>query len=352
MEEFFGPDPNSTPVEDTPQTEDDLFNEISKESGLEEDKPASSNSEPTVSPVTDPVNNTPTKETDDSFTNKFLARIGIQDKNNIPFQDKSGAMYTRSWDSLTEDEQLDILSSANTDPETDLDDEEINLINQIRQSGMNPSDFINSIQKQAQDQYINENRHYDIEDWSDDEIYAIDLMQKLGEQLTEEQIEAAIEREKQDPELYAKKIENIKQEFIEKQNAAEYKMQEAVKAQQEEAFNNLSNQIIDVIKNFNTVAGRDIELDYQDQNTLASYILARDEDGNTQYALDMRTPQAIVHNAFWALYGPQFLQEAEAESARAFKRGYEQAQRDLNSQAAVEIRSITKNKPTNKYFNT
>ena len=67
-------------------------------------------------------------------------------------------------------------------------------------------------------------------------------------------------------------------------------MQEAVKAQQEEAFNNLSNQIIDVIKNFNTVAGRDIELDYQDQNTLASYILARDEDGNTQYALDMRTP--------------------------------------------------------------
>lgn len=348
IEEIFGPDPQETSSNEIVQTEDELFNEISDHANdsTENDNSSSDN---TVN-SDDSENNTDDSD-DDSFTDKFLARIGIQNKNAIPWQDKSGAMYTRSWDSLTENEQLDILSSANTDPETDLDDKEIELINTIRNSGLDPEAYMKKFAQNVQDNYANQNKYYEIDDWSDDEIYAIDLMQRLGDQVTDEEIKEAIEKEKENMDFYQKKVNSIRQEYHNKQDQIAYDNQQKFLQIQEDNFRQLSDAVINEIQQLNTVAGMPIELDYEDQNTLASYILSRDQNGVTQYASDMKTPQAIVHNAFWALYGPQFLQEAEAESARAFRRGYEQAQRDLNSQAAVEIRSTNKPKP-NRYFNT
>lgn len=349
IEDIFGPNPlEVSSSEDNIQTEDDLFSEIEGHaSGESNNSNQDSNFNSTKSDIND---STGSDQESDDFTDKFLARIGIPDKNAIPWQDKSGAMFTRSWDSLSEEEQLNVLSSANTDPETDLDDDEIQLINTIRNSGMNPTAYMQKYAQDIKDQVANENKYYEIDDWTDDEVFAIDLMQRLGDQVSQEEVEQALLRAKEDENLFAKQVNSIRQEFKNKQEEKEFAQQEKFNQIKEENFQNLSNAIINEIQQLNTVAGREIELDYQDQNNLASYILQRDQNGYTQYAIDMQSPQAIVHNAFWALYGPQFLQEAEAESARAFRRGYEQAQRDLNSQAAVEIRSTNKRK--SNYFNT
>lgn len=344
MEELFGPDPNSISNDAPKETEDELFSQITAAAGNEDSTPESTPSTEPSTPTTPEVSD------DDSFTDKFLARIGISDKNAIPWKDSSGAMFTRSWDSLTENEQLDILSSANTDPETDLDDSEIRLINQIRESGLDADSFMKAYAQQIQDNYANQNKHFDIDDWTDDEVYAIDLMNKLGENVTEEELTQAIQRAKENEAFYTKEVAAIRENFRQKQQEAEYRQNEQVQQEQEAKFQALANSIVNEIKQFNTVAGRAIELDYQDQNNLANYLLARDNQGNTKYSIDMQSPQAMVQNAFWALYGPQFLQEAEAESARAFKRGYEQAKKDLSQQAAVEIRSTKQTKPN--FFNS
>jgi hypothetical protein len=48
--------------------------------------------------------------------------------NKIKFEDESGAVVEKSWDSLSNNEKLMILSHQE-DPDTSLDDAEIELIN-------------------------------------------------------------------------------------------------------------------------------------------------------------------------------------------------------------------------------
>ena len=67
---------------------------------------------------------------DDDFnlTDELLATQGIYDKNKIKFEDESGAVIEKSWDSLSNNERLMILSHQE-DPDTSLDNDEISLIN-------------------------------------------------------------------------------------------------------------------------------------------------------------------------------------------------------------------------------
>jgi hypothetical protein len=65
---------------------------------------------------------------DFDLTKELLTLQGISDMNKIKFEDESGAMVEKSWDSLSNNEKLMILSHQE-DPDTSLDNAEIELIN-------------------------------------------------------------------------------------------------------------------------------------------------------------------------------------------------------------------------------
>ena len=68
-------------------------------------------------------------ESDDfDLTRELLTLQGISDMNKIKFEDESGAVVEKSWNSLSNNEKLMILSHQE-DPDTSLDDAEIELIN-------------------------------------------------------------------------------------------------------------------------------------------------------------------------------------------------------------------------------
>ena len=62
------------------------------------------------------------------LTRELLNLQGISDMNKIKFEDESGAVVEKSWDSLSNNEKLMILSHQE-DPDTSLDEAEIELIN-------------------------------------------------------------------------------------------------------------------------------------------------------------------------------------------------------------------------------
>lgn len=68
----------------------------------------------------------PTDEFD--LAKELLTLQGISDMNKIKFEDESGAVIEKSWDSLSNNEKLMILSHQE-DPDTSLDAAEIELIN-------------------------------------------------------------------------------------------------------------------------------------------------------------------------------------------------------------------------------
>jgi hypothetical protein len=65
---------------------------------------------------------------DFNLTEELLKLQGITDINKIKFEDESGAIVEKAWESLSNNEKLMILSHQE-DPDTSLDDAEIELIN-------------------------------------------------------------------------------------------------------------------------------------------------------------------------------------------------------------------------------
>lgn len=80
---------------DTPEYEDDYSSEHNSESGSESDSGSN-----------------------EGFIDALLSLQGIYDKNKIKFEDESGAIVNKSWDSLSNNEKLMILSNQE-DPDTD-----------------------------------------------------------------------------------------------------------------------------------------------------------------------------------------------------------------------------------------
>ena len=73
-----------------------------------------------------PENDVPQDDFD--LTKELLIRQGISDINKIKFEDESGAVIEKAWDALSNNEKLMVLSHQE-DPDTSLDNAEIELIN-------------------------------------------------------------------------------------------------------------------------------------------------------------------------------------------------------------------------------
>ena len=94
--------------------------------------------------------NTPTQEDqpdfeqekqEDDLTSEVLRLKGISDPDKIKFEDESGAIVERSWDTLSRQEQINILAGEEPTDDTQLSDDEIDLLNAIRSSGMEQMNF-------------------------------------------------------------------------------------------------------------------------------------------------------------------------------------------------------------------
>lgn len=113
-------------------------------------------------------------EEDDDFVSDFLKTRGIDDISKIKFEDDEGNIEEKSWDSLTNEEKINILNTpldTRQDNSNNLTDEEIQLLNQIRQSNLTPSKYI----EQIQGQQVIQEPQYKIDDLSDDELFLLDL---------------------------------------------------------------------------------------------------------------------------------------------------------------------------------
>jgi len=84
----------------------------------------------------------------------LLRKQGISDPTKIKFEGDDGIIKERDWDELSYDEQLNILIGDNqSNPETDLDDDEIDMINAIRSSKLSPAEYMQTVRDQAINDY-------------------------------------------------------------------------------------------------------------------------------------------------------------------------------------------------------
>ena len=273
--------------------------------------------------------NPPSKEDqEDDLTTEVLKLRGISNPDKIKFEDESGAITERSWDSLTKEEQINILADQREDQGTnnDLAEDEIELINAIRNSGMSVQDYIQTITPQInQPQDTNQ-----FDAMSDEDLYAFDILNKVGnDNITDEELDAALEAAKANETLFKKTVEGLRQQYNrlqeeQKQNIAN--QQQAAAQQRYQAFANVVNNQID---NFNSFAGQPIQLSNQDKDNLSEFMLALDEDGSSALGKALQDPRLLTKAAFWLLNEQELIAELQKQQQDAYTRGYNAGKGDI-----------------------
>lgn len=260
---------------------------------------------------------------DDSFITELLATNGIKDASKIKFEGEDGTVVERAWKDLSREERLNILSPVETVESSDYSDEEINLIQKIREAQQTPDEYLEALKNEAA-QAVQSVPTYEIDEISDDELFVLDAIDKYGEEnVSDEQLEELLKNAKSNPELYEKTIESLRTQYRQKEDELNYQKQQESEAQQEEDFKNFSTSVLKEIESLNTLGGQNIELSVDDMNDIANYILTRDENGNSEFGKAIDDPKKFVELAFWALKGNDIMSEISSQLKTAYEKGVE-----------------------------
>ena len=286
----------------------------------------------------------PVNESEDDLTSEVLRLKGIADPNKIKFEDETGAIIERSWDNLTRAEQLNILASQE-EQEIDLADDEIELLNAIRNSGMSVNDYLNAMQTPQEAPA----QSYKIDELSDEDVYALDLLEKVGaDNITDEELEQAINNAKQNETLFKKTVEGLRKEYIRLQQDEEAQLANEQAAQQEAAYRQFATSITNEIRGLNSFAGQELELSDEDSEELAAFMLELDESGTSAFGRALQDPNLFTKAAFWLLNEEQIIEELSKQMQDNYKRGYEQAKADLQNNNNNKPKLVFNTKPQAK----
>lgn len=271
------------------------------------------------SDTTEPPQNTEDNDKKDVLT-EFLKFSGIKDPEHIKFEDEDGIIKEQSWNDLSFEEKMNILTTSYQQPERDLDEDEVELINELRRNDMTPEQYIQTIRQQAAQDYadsLNANPQYSIDDLSDDEIFMLDLQDKI-EDITDEEITSALAKAKEDP-LYEKKIAGMRKALKAQEESYISQLQAEQELQQQEQFNQFKDSVVNSIQQFNKVGDLDINLDQEDMEDIAAFILDRDDTGMSYMGRALNNPQTLVEMAWWTLKGRDALNSISEYFANEIK---------------------------------
>lgn len=242
------------------------------------------------------------EEGEDDFLTSLLKSRGIEDKSKIKFATEEGDVEEVDWDSLSNEDKLNILSSSENTPENGLDESEIQLINAIRNSGMSPSEYLQFIGNGEVERYIQNSQEpqYEIDEYSDDELFLMDFMSRMGE-VTEDEATEALERAKANEGLFKKQIEAIRNEYkqAEQENLMQAQLEQEQIAQQQ--YDQFSDQIVDEINNLTEIQGFELNMENDDMQELYDFITGYDAAGNNYLAKALSDPHILVKTAWLAL---------------------------------------------------
>lgn len=278
--------------------------------------------EPSQEPPT-PVQNEPSESpANDDLVSALLEANGIKDPSKIKFEEEDGTVVERPWNQLSKEEQLSILSPQYSE-DSDYSEEEVNLIQRIRESQQSPEEYLEALKNEAA-AAIQHDTSYEIDGITDDELFILDAIDKYGEEnVSDEQLEELLKNAKSDPDLYKRAIENLRVEYKQREDELNYRKQQEAEAQKEQDFNNFSTSVLNEIQSLNSIGGQSIELSVDDMNDVANYILTRDEDGNSEFGKVMNDPKRFVELAFWALKGNDIMSEISSQLKAAYDKGVE-----------------------------
>lgn len=259
---------------------------------------------------------------EDDIITTLLKEKGIKDSSKIKFEGDNGNTEERDWKDLSKEEQLNILRQSTTPPSTeeldnDLSDEEIEFLNMLRTNNLTPQEYISQLNKEQEPVYT-------VDELTDDDLFVLDLQARV-EGITEEQLARSLENAKQDEALFKKQMEGIRKEYKDLEDQNRQQQELLAQQQQEEQYQRFSNTITEQIDKLNSIAGLDVELEKDDKEQLADFILGRDEAGVSNLGKVLNDPESLVLMAWYALNGDKMIDDITTMYNESLKKARQDA---------------------------
>ena len=265
------------------------------------------------------------------------------DPEAVNIEDESGNINTVKFSDLSKAEQLDILNAQdiqdnNEDSEYDLDDDEIDLINAIRNANLSPKEYLNNYRDQILREAYQQDASNTVDSLTDDELFLADLRSKIPD-ITDDEATQALEIEKTNEDLFNKKMNAMRDSYKQLEAQQLEQSQNEAKQQEAERYAEFENQIVNAIQDASNGIdlGNSMSLAWttDDMNEIASFILDEDATGQRYLAKALSNPQTLVEMAWFALKGKEALSQIsdyyKAQITEASKtnynKGYEDAQK-------------------------
>ena len=286
-----------------------------------------------------------TQETEEpDIITDLLQQKGVNPES-IKIYNEDGEIEEVNFNDLSYEDQLQILSDQSEAPQEtespDLSPDEEQLLQVLRSNNMSVKDYLNAYRRHVIDQYVaslpEEEDDYEIDDYTDEELFIADLKDKVQD-LTEEEALQELESQKQNPELFKKKVEGLRAYYKDKENQLREFENQQIAQQQAQQAAQFEQVIVDTIQNNNSIDLGDtaLELSEDDMNQIASFILDSDQAGVRHIAKALNNPQALVEMAWWFLKG----RDALGQITQYYKKQIAEARKGARA-------SAPRQKPTN-----
>lgn len=295
---------------------------------------------------------------EDYILDQFLKSKGINPRS-IKFETEDG-LEEKDFNDLDREEQLQILASNEADDDYGLTESEIQLINTMRKNNWSMTDYNNYVANEAIKNYTNQNQEsqYSVDDFSDDELYLIDLKSRIPD-ISEEEAMIELDNAKSNESLYSRRIQGLRKEYKEREDTIKEQAEDDAKRVAEEQMQEFSNSILNTIEQNSTIDLGDssLEMSDEDKNILANFLLGKDQAGVRYIARALNDPNSLVQMAWYLTSGKKafstiqdYYKKQIAEVAkRNYNKGYEDAKNGKNTSTQKSIvRRSKSNAPKNR----
>lgn len=242
----------------------------------------------------------------ENFIAAYLKDFGVDDMTKIQMQNDSGEIEEVDFNSLSEEEKLNIFKEL-SDP--GYSNYEKQVIEYLRRNNATLDDVAAFFKQQGVEEYLAEHpedRHqrvYNIDEYTDDEIYLSYLKNNYPD-FTDEELTSKLDSAKLNDELFNKEVSAIRTN-LKNMEDEERQQQEAEEAQ---SYQELQNNLISAISGFTQI---ELDPEDKDKDALAldvtdedraimwRYLVERDKDGKSQLVKDLEDPQALIELAYY-----------------------------------------------------
>lgn len=286
---------------------------------------------------------------EDDIITALLKDKGIN-PDAIKFENETGEIEEKSFNELSREEQLQILNYDESNDNYGLVEDEVNLINELRENNLSVEEYKKYIAQQAIQEYLASNQEgtpvYEVDSIPDDELYLIDLKAKIPE-LTDEDANTELELAKQNEALYQKKVQGIRNEYKKKEELLAQQEEEEQRLAAEKAAQEFEDTIVAAIQENDTIdlGESSLTLSEDDMNEIASFILDSDVTGVRHIAKALNDPKTLVGMVWYALKGQEafsqitdyYKQKITEASKYNYNKGFEDAKGGKAPNAAKTV---------------